>query len=71
MYRKVVFGMATPTMAYKANSILLANGFDSQVVRLDKSKAGTCVYGVAVYSNADNAHALLRKSGINPTDIQR
>lgn len=63
--------MSSPTMAYKANSILLANGFDSEVVRLDHPKQGSCVYGVAVNRDDGAAYALLRKSGINPTDIQR
>lgn len=63
--------MSSPTMAYKANSILLANGFDSEVVRLDRPKQGSCVYGVTVNRDDAAAYALLRKSGINPTDIQR
>lgn len=64
------FGMASPTMAYKANSILKANGFSSSVVKLSGSKNG-CVYGVSVNGNADDAYALLLQSGISPTSVQR
>lgn len=64
------FGMSSPTLAYKANSILKANGFESSIIKL-KNTANGCVYGVSVKRDADSAYSLLKNSGIEPASIQR
>lgn len=64
------FGMASPTMAYKANSILKINGYQSNIVKLSNTANG-CIYGVFVKKDSESAYALLQKSGISPTSIKR
>ncbi len=70
MNTATTFGMSSPTMAYKANSILKANGFDSSIVKLANTGSG-CVYGVSVRGDVENAYSALRRSGIEPVSIQR
>ncbi len=70
MNTAAIFGMSSPTLAYKANSILKANGFESSIVKLANSASG-CVYGVSVKIGSDAAYNLLKNSGIEPASVQR
>ena len=61
--------LPSEALAHKAQRVLSANGYSSEIFRNTDKKAG-CGYGVRISGNCEAAHALLLREGI-PVKLMR
>ena len=55
--------LPSETLAHKAQRILTAHGYSSEIVRSTSKKEG-CGFGLRIAGNCDAAHTLLLREGV-------
>lgn len=57
-------GLASDTLTRKAQRILTANGYHSEIIRSTKMQAEGCGFGLRIIGDCAEIRALLRQEGI-------